>query len=491
MQIKNIAIVGGGTAGITTALILRKTYPNLQIDLIESDKIGIVGVGEGSTEHWATFMSHCEISTTELVKHTDCTFKYGINFDNWLGDGTNYFHTVSSAFSIESVTGSKFIYSHLIANGARPKDLIHGYIENNQHREPFWTINQFHFDTFKLNQFLHGLCEKRNITIIKAEISEIKLDDRGYIDKLIAEDGRNFVYDLYIDSTGFNRLMLHKTMGIKWKSYNKYLPMNSAIAFPTEREEDIPSWTLSKAMSSGWVWRIPTQNRFGNGYVFDDRFLDYEGAIKEVQELRGHEINVGKKIKFDAGCLEKFWDKNCLAIGLSGSFVEPLEASSIGSSIQQAFKLAQILPSYLPGVDEDYARDEFNKECDDLLDNILEYIALHYITPRNDSEFWKSCKFLPKPPGLEIKLERWKHKMPSKSDFLNRKLMFKESNFILVMHGLGLIDTKVAAADIMDLPKHIQEFIPYNLPKDKIAEDEKFYSHRHALQWLIDNPEQI
>lgn len=489
-MINNIAIVGGGTAGVVTALILKKTYPNLQIDLIESDQIGIVGVGEGSTEHWAVFMQHCDISTTELVKHTDCTFKYGINFDNWNGDGTNYIHSVSSAFNMESQSNSKFVYSYLIANGAGPKDIVHKYIEQSLHRMPFFTINQFHFDTNKLNKFLHDICDQRGINTIKAEVREVKLDENGAIDHLITADDKTLKYDLYVDCTGFHRLLLHKAMGVKWKSYNKYLPMNSAIAFPTETTENIPSWTLAKALSSGWLWRIPTQQRYGNGYVFNDNFINFDQAVEEVEKLYGHPISVRKKIQFDAGCLEKFWDKNCVAIGLSSSFVEPLEASSIGCSIQQAFKLNHLLPSYLPKVNTERVINEFNQDSAELLENILDYIALHYVTKRNDTEFWKFVKTLPKPPGLEEKLELYKHKIPGKSEFSNRRLMFKEANWILVMHGLGLISKEVAQKDVDMQARHLIESIPYNLPKEDI-ESGNFVSHRHALQWLIDNPEQV
>ena len=490
MKVKKIAIVGGGTAGVVTALILRKTFDNLHIDLIESDKIGIVGVGEGSTEHWQTFMQHCDISTTELIRETDATFKYGINFENWTGDGSNYIHSISSAFNMSSQSNSKFVYSYLISKGAGPKDLVHKYIQESLHRMPFFTINQFHFDTHKLNKFLHDLCDKRNIKTIKAEIKEVKLAEDGSISKLVSEDDRSFEYDLYVDCTGFHRLLLHKAMGVKWKSYSKYLPMNSAIAFPTETTEKIPSWTLSRAMTSGWLWRIPTQKRYGNGYVFNDNFISFDQAVQEVEQHYGHEINVGKKVSFDAGCLEKFWVKNCVAIGLSSSFVEPLEASSIGCSIQQAMKLNLVLPAYTPGVNTEMAINAFNSECDELLENILDYIALHYVTKRDDTDFWKSTHSLPKPPGLEERLELYKHKMPSPAEFLNRKVMFKEANWIVVMHGLGLISQEVAQADVDIQPKHLIDSIPYNLPKEDITSPD-FKDHRYALQWLMDNPEQM
>lgn len=491
MLLDNIAVVGGGTAGLVTALILRKTYPNLKIDLVESDKIGIVGVGEGTTEHWQSFMAHCDISISDLVKETDATFKYGINFDNWRGDSTKYIQTVSSAFNIESQTHSKFVYSWLIANGAGPDDLIHKYIEKNLHREPYWSINQFHFNTFKLNEFLHKLCEKRNISVVKAEIETVNLDDRGFIKSLVTADSRTLEYQFYVDSTGFHRLLAQKTLGAKWISYSKYLPVNSAIAFPTERTEDIPSWTLAKAMKCGWLWRIPTQNRYGNGYVFSDQFLDFDKAQEEVEELYGHPVEIGKKIKFDAGHLDRSWIKNCVAIGLSSSFVEPLEASAIGTAIQQAFIFATAVSSYVPGIE--YAERTFNKETKEIVENILDFVALHYVTDRADTDFWRHVQTLPKTDSLAEKLEIFKHKFPGKGDFENRRVLFKESNWILVMHGLGLIPKHVAQRDVDIQPAHIRDSISYNLENivgKADLSDSKFVSHREALQWLIDNPEQ-
>jgi tryptophan 7-halogenase len=491
MILNNLAIVGGGTSGMVTALILRKTQPTLRIDLIESDKIGIVGVGEGSTEHWQSFSLHCDIDLSRMIKETDATFKYGINFDNWHGDGTNYFHSVSSSFSMESQTGSKMVFAHLIATGATPKDLIHPHVEPSLHRAPYWSINQFHFNTFKLNEFLHKLCEERGINVIKAEIDQVNLTEDGAIKNLVASDGRTFDYDFYVDSTGFHRLLLHKTMGVPWKSYQKYLPMNSAIAFPTERLEDIPSWTLSKAMNSGWLWRIPTQERFGNGYVFNDSFMDFDQAQQEVEQLYGHPVEVAKKIKFDAGCLEKFWVKNCAAIGLSSSFVEPLEASSIGTSIQQAFLFASLLPSYIPGTE--YSIKKFNSASSALVENILDFVALHYITKREDTEFWKSVKLLPRTDSLEEKLEIFRHKFPSGGDFMDRRLMFKESNWIMVLHALHLIPLSVAKREMDLQPAHVRENIDINIEYMLGRHDyeiKDFVNQRTALQWIIDNPEQ-
>lgn len=488
MQIKNLAIVGGGTAGLITALVLRKDYPKLPIDIIESDKIGIVGVGEGSTEHWSTFMAHCDIKLHELIRETDATFKYGINFINWQGDNANYIQSVSSSFNVESQTGSKFIYSYLIANGAKHNGLTHDYIEKSLHRRPFWGINQFHFNTFMLNEFLHKLCEQRCIKIVKAEVESINVSEDGNIKDLVTTDGQTLNYDFYIDSTGFHRLIMEKTLGIKWVSYSRHLPMNSAIAFPTERTEQINSYTISRAMNAGWLWRIPTQGRHGNGYVFNDNFINFDQAQTEVERLYGEPINVAKRIKFDAGYIEKSWHKNCVAIGLSSSFVEPLEASSIGTSVQQAFLLGRLLNSYTKN--SLYCENVFNQNSKELVENIFDFVQLHYITKRRDTEFWRSTEDLILTDGLAEKLELYKIKMPSVSDFDNRQVLFKEANWILVMHGLGLLTKEVAEKDLNEQPDHLLETLTYNIYNViNLPQGEQLVDHRTALQWLIDNPE--
>jgi len=482
MKTKNIAVVGGGTAGIVTALVLKNYFPELKVDLIQSGTIGIIGVGEGSTEHWSKFMRHCNIDLAELFRETDATFKYGINFANWNGDGRSYIQSVNGEINVSGPVGCKFVYANLISQRVDPLALVKPWVIKSELRENNYGINQFHFNTFKLNEYLHKKCVAAGINIIDTVLTEVSLSEDGSVDSLISEDGRTFKYDFYVDSTGFAGVIMRKAMGIEWVSYAKYLPVNSAIAFPTERLEEIPAWTLSRAMKAGWLWRIPTQERFGNGYVFNDQFLDFEGAQKEVEELYGHPIEVAKKIKFEAGCLAKSWHKNCAAIGLSSSFIEPLEASSIGTSIQQAFVLAESLQMYVPG--NDIAEKRFNRNSNDIWENIVNFVALHYKVKRDDTDFWKHVKTLPTPPGLEKLLEAWKYKMPTDIDFENRAVLFQAANFIIVMYGLGLIDPKLAEEEIAKLPDILRNNIDYHMPSLLLDDNHVFVSHRQAIENL-------
>jgi len=483
MKVKKVVVVGGGTGGLITALLLKNAHPYIDVDLIESKNIGIIGVGEGSTEHWARFMRNCDISLHELISETDATFKYGINFANWNGDGQSYIQSVNGEMNAAGPHGIKFVYANLVSKNSNPLFLIKPYVVKSELPENNYNINQFHFDTVKLNQFLHKKCFKKGIKLIEAELDQVELHEDGSVKSLRAVDGRTFEYDFYVDSTGFSRLIISKAMGIKWISYSKYLPMNSAIAFPTERLEEIPAWTLSRAMPSGWLWRIPTQERFGNGYVFSDKFLDFDGAQKEVEDLYGHPIQIAKKIKFDAGCLEKSWHKNCAAIGLSSSFIEPLEASSIGTSIQQAMILCEVLPYYIDN--NTRAEQIFNKHSDEILQNILDFVALHYITKRNDTDFWQSVKTLPKPPGLEEMLAIYRNKFPSDLDFDNKRVLFQAANWILVMHGLGIMDPLVAKKEIEKLPELTKNNIDAHMPPSFYDAGKTWISHRQAINNIL------
>jgi tryptophan halogenase len=336
----NILIVGGGTAGLISALIIKTRFSNLKVDVVKSDNIGIIGVGEGSTEHWKEFMDFCKISLIELIKETDATFKYGIMFEGWTKN--LYFHNVTA--NINDIKFGQYLagYAHAIINDLKPKEYTNGHCFINKVLKNDFP-NQFHFNTFKLNKFLLKKCSEININIFEDEITKVKII-KNNID-YIESKNKKYKYDFYIDSTGFKKILISK-LNCKWNSYKEYLPMNEAIAFPTKDTDEYIPYTLSKAMSSGWMWRIPTFGRWGNGYVFNNNYINAEKAKKECEDYLGYKVEIAKNIKFEAGALDKAWIGNCVAIGLSSSFIEPLEASSIGTSIQQSFLLMHVLINY-------------------------------------------------------------------------------------------------------------------------------------------------
>jgi tryptophan halogenase len=234
--------------------------------------------------------------------------------------------------------------------------------------------------------------------------------------------------------------VISSKQGAKWVSYKKYLPMNHALAFPTDDVSDLKPYTLSRALSSGWNWRISTQSRYGNGYVFCDEFIDSTKAHEEIQSFYTEEVKVAKDIKFEAGRVDKFWINNCISVGLSASFVEPLEASSIGNSILQAFGIAKMLPLW--ELDRKYA-EKYNNDFTKCFDNIVDFVQLHYMTKRNDTLFWRTLpEMMTKTDFIKEHLDVFKKTLPNQSLFMGEYNMFQSPNWAQVMNGLGLLDTE-------------------------------------------------
>lgn len=448
-QVKSILVVGGGSAGLIAALIL-KARLNIKIDVVHSKNIGIVGVGEGSTEHFRTFMEFVGIDHYDIIKHCDATYKAGIMFEGW--NTKSYLHNVGSPFN-ERCAQYHYVYAKQIGQKSsymNSKLIWQNKIEKSWYDSKQSPFNQYHFNTFKLNDFLIDYAKKQGIEIYEDDIGDISIDEYGFI-KEIKSSNKTYCYDFYIDSTGFKRLLIGK-LGAKWNSYKKYLKMNSAITFQTGDTENYNAWTLAKALSSGWLFRIPVWGRHGNGYIFDSNYIDEAEAKKEVDELYGQDLNIGKKFNFDPGALDKVWINNCVAIGLSGSFVEPLEATSIGTSIQQALILMHRLINYDQSV-----IDSYNKSVTTIMENIRDFVILHYITQRQDSEFWRDLKGFALPDSLSSRLERWRTKLPISEDFnLSDYILFGASNFTVVMEGLELFDREAIDREFQSVNPKIQ-----------------------------------
>jgi tryptophan halogenase len=481
-MIKSTLILGAGTSGLVSALILKSLYQKMDITIVKSSDIGIVGVGEGSTEHWSKFMQIVGISVSELIKETDATFKSGIKFVNWNGDNDYYFHSVHSVFIKENSVGINYPYLGMIADGKSHHDIVPKNIHDSVHHEPLEnTVNQFHFNTMKLNDYLLKLCASRGIKMVDDIINDIILDESGNVKTLLGNNAEHSA-DFFIDCSVFRRVMSSK-LGAKWIDCSKFLPMNSAFAFPTERKEEIPSHTLSTAMSSGWMWRIPTQERFGNGYVYCDEFITDDQAYQEAQSCFEKPIEIAKSFKFKAGYVDKFWIKNCVALGLAGSFVEPLEASSIGTSIQQAIAIASSIINYEKN--DDTVAAQYNKDFENVAKNIIDFVQLHYFTKRSDSEFWKHCKHLELTDFNKETLTNFKKMGTNPNHFYKPYILFKDVNWSMVMHGLGMFDVKKInqlmtiqnndmAYSIDDIQKEFQKFIG----------KQTFYNHRQCLEIL-------
>lgn len=442
-NINRLVILGGGTAGLISALIFREKFPRTRITVVKSNNIGIIGVGEGSTEHWATFMQFVGLSINELIRETKATVKIGILFKDWLRKKHEYVHSVTGT-NFLSTLNRLDVYHNLMLenqNDRYPLSPLFNIFRNNQVAvfNNLTVGNQFHFDTFALNQYLIKHCLKRNINFLDNEVERVTIDCMGNVNKLYFIDQSHIDGDFFIDCSGFKRI-ISTALKTNWVCYEKYLPMNRAIAFPTEfkKNQNYEPYTTATALSSGWSWKIPTQERYGNGYVFNNNYITPDQALNEISKSLGKKIEkVSKDIPFVAGKLENFWVKNCVSIGLAGSFAEPLEAQSIGFTILQALGLTDMIEGW--SIDNDYVSKEYNRLFKNSFENIVSYLQAHYFIERKDSKFWED-----KPFEL-TEFNSHTKKLFSKGMFLtsffeSKYNMFNPVNFYQVYEGLKLVD---------------------------------------------------
>jgi len=482
-MIKNITILGGGTAGWLTALYVNKTFPNVKITVIESTSIGILGAGEGSVPLLPNILQALDISLHSFKEHTNATYKLGVSFENWRGNGEKYMVPFTSAEETNlnykkiipnyynskiglSDNKSTYILTNLIANGYSLNDTMLASTLSYNKKLPFYKSDNkllqssafsFHFDAKLTADYLKSIGEKRGIIVIDGEVESITDSVDGYITSLNLKDGTIVESDFFFDCSGFKRLLIGKHYNTKWKSYKEYLSMNSAIPFfLPHTEESIPQYTKAVAMKSGWLWQIPLKHRWGCGYIFNDAYTNEVEAKKEVEEYLGHEIEVRNLFKFDAGRYEKVWVKNCIAIGLSSGFTEPLEATSI---MLQLMQLMDLDPTSLIA-NTDSIRNEYNKTVSIYNDEVADFLYWHYVTDRNDTPFWKEYKektIVPK--RVQELIELWKYRTPNDADIkpTTYKSAFDIEHWICVAIGNNSIDKSlfIKENEVLNLNKKL------------------------------------
>lgn len=483
-----ICVVGSGTAGLVSALILKTRFPNYQVDIVCSKRIGIVGVGEGSTEHWENFAAFVGINTAEMIKACDATFKIGILFKDW--GVPDYMHSIQDGYNGVWNKYYPYVYANLISQGVDSRRLSGEVYWENNVQEWFIKNNQtpvaqYHFNTFKLNEFLTNIATSRGINVIHDEITDVVVSNDNEIVEIVSKDA-SYKYDFYIDCTGFKKFLISK-LGGKWVSHKEFLKTDSALVFQTDDTENYNMWSLAKAMKYGWLFRTPTWGRWGNGYIYDSEFITPEQAQAEIEEELGQKIIVGQHIKFDPGAINTPWISNCCAIGLSSSFVEPLEASSIGASIQQSFLLAFKIVNYNQNV-----IDKYNKTFNNIIQNIRDFIVLHFICPRRDTEFWKKVAEVKLPPSLEEKLNAWRNKMPTEDDFDldSNYILFKSMHFLMIVHGLQLFDIESIKREFDTIPEGAKEYanqVLSELEYGNRIDQPNLLTHKQMLEIIRDN----
>ncbi len=502
-----LVIVGGGTAGWLTALYLNKIAPDYNITLIESEEIGILGAGEGSVPIFPFFLYNLGIGEEEIIKETNATFKLGINFENWRGDGTKYMHgfgvddkslnfeEIVKSGNVVSVgltnNGTNYTITYLIANGHKLDNSLITHLLSYNNKSPYLYIDNnfkkvvsysYHFDATLMAKLLRKKAEERGVKRIEGVVTDFINDEEGNINTIkLVDDITLSNIDFVFDCSGFKRLIIGKHYGSEWISYENQLKVNCAIPFFLEKESDITKpHTDAIAMKYGWMWKIPLQNRYGCGYIFDKNYINVDEAKKEVEEMLGKEIKINKVIDFNAGRYKDVWIKNCISIGLSAGFTEPIEATSIWIAISQLSYLSKMNISN----PSDLFREEYNNYFNDFNDSILDFLYYHYLTKRDDTPFWKEYRERTTiPKTLDKKLKIWKERTPNVFD-RNKVETFPSISYIEV--GVGLND------DLIPLDVFKKENEIYQLDGDFLKWMETYkFNVEQAFKTSIDNKKLI
>lgn len=449
-NINNIVIAGGGTAGWMTAAALAKVLGTHRhkIVLVESEQIGTVGVGEATIPMIQLYNNVLGLDENEFVRETNATFKLGIEFVDWRRLGHSYFHPFGLlGVDMDGIgfihywmrwkaAGGSLHYSHFNAEteAARAGRFMRTSGESGPMLMP--AINYaFQFDASLYAAFLRRYAETRGVVRIEGKVIDVIQDPgTGYIRSLKLERGDVLEGDLFIDCSGFRGLLIEQVYKAGYDDWSHWLPVNRAAAVPCDSTGDWLPYTRSTAREAGWQWRIPLQHRIGNGYVYCDQYLsDDEAAAKLLERLDAARQAEPRVLRFVTGRRRKCWVGNCVAFGLSGGFLEPLESTSIHLIQVGIAKLLAMFPK--EGIN-DRLVTRFNSEMAYEYDNVKDFLIAHYkITEREDTPFWQYVKHMSIPDSLQEKLDIFR----ARGEVMARQTeLFKETSWYSVLVGQGL-----------------------------------------------------
>jgi len=488
-KIQRVVIVGGGTAGWITAALMAKTLAKtVEITLVESDKIGIIGVGEATIPPIIHLNNAIGLDEKTFIKETNATIKLGIEFDNWGKQGDSYMHAFGGIG--KNFPFCDFHHFWLKAKQAGDTSNYLDYSLNYQAAKKnkfnkLTTIEgtnlpgieyAYHFDAGLYAKLLSRFSQNMGVTRIEGIVNKVNLNNAtGYVTDVELESGKKIYGDLFIDCTGLKALLIEGALSTGFEDYSHWLPCDRAIAVPCESVEPLTPYTRSTAHESGWQWRIPLQHRIGNGLVYSSKYMtDEQAKDKLMSQLDGKPLAEPKVIPFKTGVRRKQWHKNVVAIGLSSGFFEPLESTNIHLIQTAATRLIKFFPHN--GI-KPAEVTEFNRQSKVESNRMRDFIILHYkLNQRDDSDFWRACQRMEVPDTLTNKMALFEE---SGKVFREQDELFTEIAWQQVMIGQNLIPqdyhpiaNSLSNEQIMDLMGNLKVLI--NRTVDNLA-DHKAY----------------
>lgn len=485
--LKNIVIVGGGSAGWMTAAALSSLLSpqSISVTLIESESIGTVGVGEATIPDIINFNALLGINEAEFLKATNGTFKLGIEFIDWGKKGESYFHPFGThGVDMQGIDFHQYWLYSKHAGNSRP---IQDYSvcalaaeqnkftrPDNNPRSPLSHLRYaYHIDATDYARYLRRYAEERGVKRLEGKVVDVTQNNTsGDIKSLKLENGSEIYGDFFFDCTGFRSLLSGKTLETPFIDWSHWLPCDTAQTVASESSDQLLPYTKSTAKTAGWQWRIPTQKRTGNGHIYSSQYIDDNEAIETLMSgLDTAATGTPRKISFKTGCLEEFWRNNCISIGLSAGFLEPLESTSLFLIQMGISRFISLFPTSSVS---DVIRKEYNMQMMKEFTQVRDFIILHYkATKRNDSEFWNYCRTMDIPNSLQRKIDlfqeagrvfRYEDELFSKPSWvavcLGQNIIPKTYDPIVgtlpvdqVQHSLDSMHTGLQSA-VMKLPTH-------------------------------------
>ncbi|MEM9401362.1 MAG: tryptophan halogenase family protein [Pseudomonadota bacterium] len=485
MTIKNIVIVGGGTAGWMTAAAFSKIASKglANVTLVESEDIGIVGVGEATIPPFLGFNKLVGINDKDMLAAVGGTFKLGIQFVNWGQQGESYFHPFGSyGYEIEGIAFHQIWHKLRIQQDKRPlfafniETLAAQFgrfaITNPEARTDLPPVNYaYHIDAVKYGQFLRSFSKARGVKRIEGRIENTALNpESGFVESVTLEDGQTIEGDFFIDCSGFRGLLIEQALKTGYTDWTHWLPCDRAWAVQSEQPGEPLPYTRATAHSAGWQWRVPLQHRLGNGHVYSSNYISDDDALDTLMNnLDGKPTVEPRMLRFVTGHRKKFWNKNVVAIGLSSGFMEPLESTSI-HLIHSAINKLMLLFS-LDGVEEEQERI-FNRLSLKEFEKIRDFLILHYnATRRDDSDFWNYCRTMDVPDTLTEKVDLFRL---NGQFFREDDELFTVTSWAAVMLGQGIkpesysplvdaLDQQAMLHEVSEMEKSIK-FVVQHMP---------------------------